>query len=74
MMHGRVGYKEHGFVLYGQGKRILNSHNHCIPNYLAEETDGRGTAANHFVESMYMKSEHEEYKYSFCSRLQTEYV
>ena len=39
MMHGCAAYKEHGFALYGQGKRILNSSNHCILNVLAEETD-----------------------------------
>ena len=39
MTHGHVGYKEHDFAFYGQGKRILNSSNHCILNVLAEETD-----------------------------------
>jgi hypothetical protein len=71
--HGHAEYKEHGFALYGQGKRILNSRNHCILNVLAEETDGQGTAANHLVESMYVKHEQEEYKFSFCSRWQTMY-
>jgi hypothetical protein len=74
-MHGRAGYKEHGFALYGQGKRILNSSNHCILNVLAEETDRWTTNSGQpFVESMYMKSEQEEYKFSFYSRLQTQHV
>ena len=58
MTHGRAGYKEHGFALYSQGKRRLNSSNYCILNvWLRRQADGRGTAANYFVESMYMKGE-----------------
>jgi hypothetical protein len=64
-MHGQAGYKEHGFASYGHGKIILNSSNHCILNVLAKERDELGTAANHFVEQQ------AEYKFSFCSRLQT---
>jgi hypothetical protein len=69
VMHGRAGYKEHGFALYGQGKRIFNSSNHCILNVLAEETDGRGTAANRFVESIYMRGIQISVLYKITNRI-----
>jgi hypothetical protein len=69
-MHGQAGYKEHGFALYGQGKRMLNCSNHCILDVLAEEMDGQTRNSGKLVCGKYVHEEcASKYKFAFCSRL-----